>query len=206
MYHKIACRVVSILHRNNDKLDDPDLQEISAYGIEITLSSAVNVLLIILIGLLYHSLLSSVLFIALFNPIRKYIGGYHCTTYLRCNITYCTIFLIVVGLSKVLYERVNICSFLLLLLICGYGVWFLGPVENSHKPVTKQQQLRCHIIAKWIFLFDAVAAIMCYIWSTYLGLAAAFSLLAMAVLLPLGTLAERRRAYETEEQNREKAD
>jgi di/tricarboxylate transporter len=113
---------------------------------------------------------------------------------------------LIVGLSHIATDQVDICSFILLLLISGYGIWFWGPVENSHKPVSKEQQLRCHCIAKCIYLFDVCLAIGCYIWSSYLGLIVAFSLSAVTFLLPLGAMTERRRKYETERQTCENFD
>lgn len=206
MYHKIAKWMVEVMRRNNPALEDSDMREISAYGIEITLSTAVSYILIIAIGLLFRSPLSILIFALVFNIIRRYIGGYHCSTYLRCNLTFCTIFTLVLVLSKALSGIMSISIMILLLLVCGYGVWYWGPVENIYKPVTAEQQIRCHTIAKGIYFIDLFLAIGCYIWSPYYGLVAVFSLLAVVILLPLGTVAERRRRYEAEEKNRGSSD
>lgn len=198
MYSKIALRVVNFMHQSNPELDNTDLREISAYGIEIGLSTAINYILILMIGIYLHSIFSVAIFAIVFNTFRKYMGGYHCTTYFRCNITFCTIFILVLTLSRLLCGVINISIVIMILLFCGYGIWYWGPVENIYKPISTEQQEHCHTIAKVIYVINSIGSIVCYIWLPYYGLVAIFSLLAVILLLPLGTVAERRRHYESE--------
>lgn len=198
MYDKIASRIVNYLHQSNPALDEADVREASIYGIAISLSTVFNYLLILVIGVCFHSFFSVVIFSIVFNTLRKYMGGYHCTTYVRCNITFCIIFVLVVALSKLLCNIINLSLVIMVLLFCGYGIWYWGPVENIHKPISEKQQKHCHTIAKITYLFIAIGAIMCYILLPYYGLVAVFSLLAVVILLPIGAAIERRRRYETE--------
>lgn len=193
------------MHRNNPKLDDQDAQDICAYGIEITLSSIINYLLLLMIGYLTQSIIPAVIFGVVFTIIRLYIGGYHCTSYLRCNLTFCLIYTLVLILGKLLLKWMDLSILLLLLLWCGLGIWFLGPVENANKPTTPEQRKRCHIIAILIYLFDFVLTVACYYWVPYYGIISLLSLAAVVILLPIGTLAERRRKSH-EEGNRKGAD
>lgn len=199
MYHKIAWWMVERMHRHNPDLDDKDAQEICAYGIEITMSSIVNYLLLLVIGCFSHSLIPAVIFGVVFTIIRLYIGGYHCTSYLRCNLTFCMIFILVLVLGKLLVKWVDLSILLLLLLWCGLGLWFLGPVENANKPTTPEQQKRCHIIAMCIYVIDFVLTATCYYWEPYYGIVALLSLAAVVILLPIGTIVERRRKSHKEE-------
>lgn len=189
------------MHQSNSELDDADLREISAYGIEISLSTVTNYILILMIGICLHSFFSVAVFAVIFNTFRKYMGGYHCTTYFRCNITFCSIFTLVLTLSRLLCGVLNISMVIMILLFCGYGIWYWGPVENTYKPISIEQQEHCHTIAKVIYAISSVGTVVCYIWLPYYGLVAVFSLLAVIILLPLGTAAERRRCYETERKN-----
>ena len=148
MYHNVAWWIVKKLEHNNAELNKTESQEICAYGIEITLSTIVNYVLLFAIGLVFKSIISSVIFGIVFTTIRHYIGGYHCTTYLRCNLTFCGIFISVLLLGRILLNWVNISMLILILLLIGLGVWCLGPVENKYKPVTDDQLQQCHTIAK----------------------------------------------------------
>jgi len=57
MYHSVALWIVKKLEHNNVELKKTDSQEICAYGIEITLSTIVNYVLLIAIGLLFKSII-----------------------------------------------------------------------------------------------------------------------------------------------------
>lgn len=197
MYHSVAMWIVKKLEHNNDELKKTDSQEICAYGIEITLSTIVNYVLLIAIGLLFKSIISAVIFGMVFMTIRHYIGGYHCTTYLRCNLTFCGIFTSVLLLGQILLNWINISILILILLWGGLGVWYLGPVENKHKPVTSEQLHRCHTIAKCIYIVDFAVSLFLYFWKPYYGIITALTLLSVVVLLPIGTIAERRRNDES---------
>ena len=96
--------------------------------------------------------------------------------------------------------------FIMILLFCGYGIWYWGPVENIYKPISSEQQKRCHTIAKSVYIVDCLVAIVCYIWLPYYGLVAMFTLLAVVILLPLGTVAERRRRYDAQKESRKDYD
>lgn len=201
MYHKIACWIVKKLQCTNSELNNLDVQEICTYGIEITISTIVNYALLLIIGIVFKSIISAIIFGGMFTIIRHYIGGYHCTTYLRCNLTFSCIFISVLLLGKLLLNWMNICIIILILLWCGLGIWYLGPVENAHKPVTSEQLHRCHVIAMYIYILYFVISILFYLWKPYYGIVAALSLLSVVILLPIGTVAERRRKHESEKEN-----
>lgn len=198
MYKIIALKIVDIMNNGNSELDDPDLKEISKYGIEITLSTLFNYIMIFLIGIFFRTITSVIIFSIVFNSLRKYIGGYHCTTYFRCNVTFCIIFIMVLLLSKFTYKAIGISLMIMFLLFSGYGIWYWGPVENHYKPVSAEQQKHCHAIAKIIYGVDSLLAIVCYIWLPYYAMVAVYSILAVVILLPIGTVAERRPAMKSQ--------
>ena len=63
------------------------------YGLEITISSLLNILLIISIGIISGQLIESVLFLICFIPLRQFTGGYHANSYLKCNFMFSVLFL-----------------------------------------------------------------------------------------------------------------
>lgn len=193
------------MHRNNPDLDDKDSQEICAYGIEIIMSTIVNYPLLLMIGCFSHSLIPAVIFGVVFTIIRFYIGGYHCTSYLRCNLTFCMIFILVLVFGRLLVKWIDLSILLLLLLWCGLGLWFLGPVENANKPTTPEQRKHCHIIAMLIYVIDFALTVACYYWEPYFGIVSLLSLASVVALLPIGTLVERRRKSH-EEKHRKGSD
>lgn len=88
---KISQRILAFICRNMEV--DEEIAEIYKYGIEISVSSLINLFLIIFGGLLLGDLPAGFVFMTLFIFLRSYTGGYHAETYFRCNIAFvCTFF------------------------------------------------------------------------------------------------------------------
>lgn len=194
MYRWISRIIVSKLSKYNADLSNVELKEIAEYGIEITLSSAVNYILISLIGMCFHTIISAILFLLSFCVIRKFIGGYHCTTYFRCNMTLCLIFLLVILFSSINVYFGDIKILVMFLLWCGYGLWYIGPVQNSNKPITIKQKERCHKLAMSIYVLTVILSVLISQKSIYYSGVVVFSLTSVVILLPIGKLSERRKA------------
>ena len=58
--------------------------EVHQYGVEVILSSTIDIVLILLVGWFSHTLVESFIFLCLFWLLRKFSGGYHCQTYAKC--------------------------------------------------------------------------------------------------------------------------
>ena len=158
----------------------------------------IQCLLLLLIGLCFHMLIPAVIFGAIFIPLRIFLGGYRCKSSLLCTLTFCITFVLILILGTLMLKWMDLSILLLLLLWCGLGIWFLGPVENIHKKNTKEQRKRCHNIAMGIYAIDFALAVACYLWSPYYGVVALLSLAAVVALLPIGTAVERRqKSHET---------
>lgn len=153
----------------------------------------IRCLLLLLIGLCFHMLIPAVIFGAIFIPLRIFLGGYRCKSSLLDTLIFCGIFVLILLLGKIMLKWMDLSILLLLLLWCGLGIWFLEPVENANKPTTPEQQKRCHIIAMGIYVFDFILTVACYQWVPYFGIVSLLSLAAVVILLPIGTLVERRR-------------
>ncbi len=66
-----------------------DAQDVYTYGVEITISSLIGFILVTTIGIIFKSLMQAIIFYVIFVALRSITGGYHASTYLKCN----TIFL-----------------------------------------------------------------------------------------------------------------
>lgn len=63
-------------------------KEIYIYGIQLFLASIVNLLICITISLLLDELANGILFFVLFSSLRRFTGGFHCKTFIMCNIVF----------------------------------------------------------------------------------------------------------------------
>lgn len=64
-------------------IQEDDINE-CRYGLEMFISSSVEVLSILLISIFVRNFVETLLFFAAFIPLRVYAGGYHANTKLRC--------------------------------------------------------------------------------------------------------------------------
>lgn len=201
IYSKISNLILSVV-RTYASISDKDTEEVFKYGIEIILSTLCSYGLVFIIGLLFQSWLSAILFSLFFTVIRLYMGGYHCVSYLKCNATFCGIYILVFYIVKLFAEYNTLSIEVLMLLLCGVCIWFWEPVENCHKPMKKSKLKKCHEIAKYIYLVEFIVAFVCYYLSPFYGSVATLSLCFAVILIPIGRVTEeRRRKYDAIEKN-----
>lgn len=118
MYYKIQkqgdkmnyliSKILTFITEQNGISNDEEVQDFYRYGIEISISSLLNIILVLLVGLLIGHLLESVVYLILFILIRSFTGGYHADTYFRCNLLMCTTFVLTVLVNTVLTGRISL--------------------------------------------------------------------------------------------------
>lgn len=77
MIKKLTNHILSYLISSNAIDDNEETKDYYRYGIEITISSLINILLIIIIGIVSGNALESIVFLACFIPLRQFTGGFH---------------------------------------------------------------------------------------------------------------------------------
>lgn len=79
--------------------------DVYKYGFEAILSSYLSILVVLLTGIAIHHKLIAFLYLIVFYFIRKYSGGYHCNSYLKCMIfTDLTFILSVIMINNMNYK------------------------------------------------------------------------------------------------------
>ena len=88
MIHTISRNITEFLVKYSVE-DKCDLHwKVCCYGIEVTISTLLNCLIVFLIGIFFNMFAESIVFLAAFTPLRIYSGGYHADTYLKCNLIF----------------------------------------------------------------------------------------------------------------------
>ena len=141
LIERMASKVVGYLVKKEMIEDEEEYKVFYQYGAEITISSLMNIILILLIGALSNHLVDSLIYLPLFVLLRRFTGGYHANTYYKCNIIGCINFSLIIS-AKDLSVRflpywlppiaVGILSVLALLLLC--------PIENENKPIEEDKK------------------------------------------------------------------
>lgn len=134
------------------------------YGLEITISTVLNFVLILLIGIATQHLIESFVFLFSFVLLRMCAGGYHANTYLGCNLIMCTSFLSLIIIYDFIITKIDILfAAVSLVLFLSVAVAFC-PVEHINKPInseSKRKKLKVLTIIVG-FAFSTIGAILIY--------------------------------------------
>lgn len=85
MTHEFARRITAFLLKKN-KITKSDV-EVCTYGYSILLGEIFQTLLLIIMGVFFHRLRETIIFIIVFVSVRRHAGGYHASTRINCIIT-----------------------------------------------------------------------------------------------------------------------
>lgn len=115
MIKKLTNHILSYLISSNAIDDNEETKDYYRYGIEITISSLINILLIIIIGIVSGNALESIVFLACFIPLRQFTGGFHAKTYFLCNLSFAVSFIILLIVYK--FTNQYVTSYIVFLII-----------------------------------------------------------------------------------------
>ena len=146
MIVKLSSILIKYIYGHSDL--SSDIKDIYQYGIEITLSSILNVVLVMGASLLLNDLIAGVLFLTIFIFVRSFAGGFHASTYFKCNFFMLLTFLLSWSISKVLF--IYNCGFFFMLslsLLNIIPIITFSPVPNVYKMLSNEAKKRNHILS-----------------------------------------------------------
>lgn len=152
MYNQIADKLARILISNAGDCVDERYKnpEIVIYGIEMMLSSLVNLIVVMGIGGYFFGILSTVVFVLFFCPIRQFAGGFHAKTHMTCIVEFLILFLIIGKCTKFIRN-----------MTIGLGIWcilggiisLLSPIDVENKRLSQKHKRICkHKIFLLLFI------------------------------------------------------
>lgn len=141
-----------------------DAKDVYTYGVEITISSIIGFLITLAIGLLFDSLINAMIFYVIFISLRSMTGGYHASTYLKCNIVFSSISLFTLLFSKAASHIQLSVGIITLFFLPAVAIFlWLAPIENSNKPIEKKKRIYWKVTAVLLSLFLYILSILLYI-------------------------------------------
>lgn len=117
-----------------NKYADDSIFKIVKLGIEVIISTLINLGGIILLGILFSKLGEALVFSLCFMTIRNYSGGYHAKTRICCNFSLWFITSILLLCVKFV-DKGMLLFYVLGIFLSGIAFIKLGPLENRHKPL-----------------------------------------------------------------------
>ena len=162
MIHKLSTMISSQLVKH--KIISEELEEIYIYGVEITISSIIGFIISAVIGLLFNAFIQTMIYYAVFVILRSMTGGYHASSYFKCNFIFSLITIFVIVFSKAASEVHTTVGTLTMLFLSAAAIFiWLAPIENPNKPIEKKKKTYLKMAAVITSVFLYVMSILLYI-------------------------------------------
>lgn len=196
-------RVLSYISRKGAiNADDEDVRAFYKYGIEITISSILNIVIIVILSLLFKGFYEGMIFLLVFIPTRQFTGGFHADTYFRCNLTFAVCFTITLFSCRCTAEMLSVWTKTALLLGELILIAAICPIKNEHKPINeKRQYIRCKALSVILFMLFGIVGIAVAQYAPAYGNMALYSLHLIAVMGIIGILKGGKKDHEKTKQN-----
>ena len=186
----LVSKIVDFITQQGVISDEADVQDFYRYGIEISISSFLNIFLVLLVGVIVHHMIESVIFLAIFILIRSFTGGYHADTYFRCNLLMCSTFILTVAVNYMISGSLSLSMIIVLVFITEVVVSVLVPIENKNKPIDDSKRPRLKIIGIVISLL--INCIGLFLSRNNLGTMIILTTLLIAILMVAAKIKEKR--------------
>lgn len=181
MISKIIAKLVEYLYRKN--IIDEDKKEIYQYGYEVLISGLIGFAIVMILGAIMKCFMESILFLAVFVPIRQLTGGYHADSYLKCNIVFTVLFLIVILATEAMLTTILFVYIFILAGVFVLAVYEFAPMENPNKPLDEGQKLLNRKIALAVSAIISVTSIIVYFMNKRVAILIAMTLFGIAFLM-----------------------
>lgn len=169
MISKLSKYMLEYLISSNVIENTDENKEIYKYGTEITISSFINVLSIMLMGFLSNSYFECIVFIVLLVLLRMYTGGYHADTYLKCNLILCLNYLTVIILYRLMPLN-KLVYFIAICLACLMIIILFCPVENENKKLSLSKKRKFRRLSVILGTLYGAAAVVLYVFKYKIGI------------------------------------
>ena len=161
MIKLISSKVARILCKDEKHTDNYELYE---YAIYIILSSAFHMATVIVLGLDFNLLTESLVFYLSFIVIRKFAGGYHAKTPVRCYLFSFASNIIILCLVKWLssINTLFIFIFIIFELLCVVLILQISPLDTENNPLTGQEKKMYRMLTSIITILIFIISSLCF--------------------------------------------
>lgn len=141
-----------------DNMNDEE-KEIVLYGLRQLPMYIISYISILFIMLLMHMMWQGILYSIVYFSIRRYSGGYHAETRIRCYIV--SMLLVIVGMIYIKYVSVMSLLNKIAFVILGMIIMCISPVDCVNKKLDDiekrvYKKRTCYITAFWMIFAIAV--------------------------------------------------
>ncbi len=164
------------------KVIESEERDIYIYGCEALFSAISNLVILVVCGIMTGEIVSAFLFLFIFVLMRKYCGGYHAQTHLKCNFVFALTTLAILLIVK---NNFLMDSFVLIisLITSDIIIFWLAPIVNVNKPLEKLEIIRFRKVAITLtIIFTIIAVLLIYIYKA-VSIIIALTLLSVSIAM-----------------------
>lgn len=151
-----------------------DYEEVYAFGFECVLSTAIQVVILLIIGIASGLILETAFFFGGFVMIKKYIGGWHAESHFACITAFscCSLSLLPVVFLLPAHAGFALAAAALAL------IWRLAPISHYNNPKSHEENLAARKVALRMAAAEAlvIAILLLAAPTAGYGLCAAYGL------------------------------
>lgn len=177
---------------------DEELEDVYRYGIEITLSSILNIFLVMSVSVLLGNPLTGLSYLGSLILLKSFCGGYHANSYFKCN-SLMVIFYIISYIGANLLAYYNLTDFRLmsiLLMLAFLPIYAYAPVKNKHKPLSERKAKRCRVLSIIIYILLSLLGLFLNTYGLLYGSIIIITLIEISVMILVEILIQRRHSDE----------
>lgn len=163
--------------------------DVYRYGYEILTSSILGIFLILGVAALLSCIDIAVIFLCVFCGLRSFCGGYHASSYFKCNATFVLLFI----LESFVVKYLNNFSYNKILLFIMSAISFVlilmfAPLENKNKPLTEEKKKINKRKTIGMYIFWMVIGCILYSSFSKYSTTIVVSIIFVAILLVVGKI------------------
>ena len=163
MFARTAETITKKLQENNSITNEQ--YEICRFGFQQGLTIILNIFTTIIIGIVIGELWFSILFMVLYAPLRSKAGGYHARTAVQCYIY--SIFMMIAILLAMKYLIIPRFICIITLIISCVIIWIFAPVEDTNKPLDNIELIVYRRRTRQITALEVVLFILSSMFNKY---------------------------------------
>lgn len=183
----ISKKFISLLCENN--IVERDKQELYAYAMEILLSSTLHFLTTIVIGFACGMFAESLLLFVVFSLVRRFAGGFHASTPLKCYFSSIAAIISMLFLVSVVTKWNNDIAFYVILAISDLIIWLASPIESQNKPLSYKEKKVYKAVSIALSSIITASAVLVYEFvAVNFGVSLCFGLTLVAIVLATSLL------------------
>lgn len=147
---------------SNDLIKNED-KELYEYAVNIILSSLIHIATVMILGLCFNLFIESLVFYFSFIAIRKFAGGYHAKTPVRCYAFSVISSIIMLCLIKLSNSVGNIFTYLLIIfeLLCVVLIILMSPLDTENNPLNSYEKKWYKTLAVLISVCIFIISLFC---------------------------------------------